>query len=550
MPRNTLLTYFFSAGSDVDPEKRFDLSRRSRMRRLRKITSILRRHNILGGFTPVEFRELLEDMGPSFIKVGQTLSTRSEILPKAYRDELSKLQMQCEPLPFEDVLNALDTFYDHHRDDVFASIDPTPLGSASLAQVHKATLHNGDVVAIKVQRPGVRATMAQDIDVMRMLARHASFFIRDNQMVDLRDVVEELWQTFLEETDFSIEAANLAEFARLNKDVAFITCPKPYPEYSNESVLVMEYVDGISIRETETLRARGYNLEEIGEKILDNYATQILDHGFFHADPHPGNIFIKDGKIVYIDLGIMGRFNARDRAAFGKIIAAVGTQNASKLRDALLAFAVQKDNAEIDQGLFLANIDLLLQDYATCDVADIDIGAMLTDIVSLTRQCKVTLPSSITMVSRGIVTIEGTLTNFVGSFNIVDIINKHIQNTRDAQADLEDSLEEAAIHLAQAAQSMVQAAGYTGETMRMITRGQLKVNMEVLGSEVPLAHLGRIVNRLTIGLMIAGLFVGSSLMAQSSMEPRWLGVPVLSFFGYLGAFILSVWVIVDIARKK
>ena len=245
-----------------------------------------------------------------------------------------------------------------------------------------------------------------------------------------------------------------------------------------------------------------------------------------------------------------GRFNARDRAAFGKIIAAVGTQNASKLRDALLAFAVQKDNAEIDQGLFLANIDLLLQDYATCDVADIDIGAMLTDIVSLTRQCKVTLPSSITMVSRGIVTIEGTLTNFVGSFNIVDIINKHIQNTRDAQAELEDSLEEAAIHLAQAAQSMVQAAGYTGETMRMITRGQLKVNMEVLGSEVPLAHLGRIVNRLTIGLMIAGLFVGSSLMAQSSMEPRWLGVPVLSFFGYLGAFILSVWVIVDIARKK
>ena len=122
--------------------------------------------------------------------------------------------MQCEPLPFKDVLEALDTFYDHHRDDVFASIDPTPLGSASLAQVHKATLHNGDVVAIKVQRPGVRATMAQDIDVMRMLARHASFFIRDNQMVDLRDVVEELWQTFLEETDFSIEAANLAEFAR------------------------------------------------------------------------------------------------------------------------------------------------------------------------------------------------------------------------------------------------------------------------------------------------------------------------------------------------
>lgn len=550
MAQNTVLKYFFSAGSDVDPEKRFGLSRRSRMRRLRKITSILRKHNILGGFTPVEFRELLEDMGPSFIKVGQTLSTRSEILPKAYREELSKLQMQCDPLPFEQVLDALDEFYGHRRDEIFAQIDPTPLGSASLAQVHKATLRTGDVVAVKVQRPGVRTTMAQDIDVMRMVARYASFFMRDNQMVDLRDVVEELWQTFLEETDFSIEAANLAEFARLNKDVAFISCPQPYPEYSNESVLVMEYVDGISIRDTDRLLAQGYDLKEIGEKILDNYATQVLDHGFFHADPHPGNIFIKDGRIVYIDLGIMGRFNPRDRAAFGKIIEAVGTQNPSELRDALLAFAIQKDNAEIDQGLFLANIDLLLEDYATCDVADIDIGAMLTDIIALTRQCKVTLPPSITMVSRGIVTIEGTLANFVGTFNIVDIINRHIQNTKDRRQAVKEDLTDAARQLSLAAQSMVQAAGYAGETMRMVSRGQLKVNMEVLGSEEPLAHLGRIVNRLTIGLIIAGLFVGSSLMANSSMEPRVLGVPVLSFFGYLGAFLLSVWIIVDIARKK
>lgn len=550
MAQNTVLKYFFSAGSDVDPEKRFGLSRRSRMRRLRKITSILRKHNILGGFTPVEFRELLEDMGPSFIKVGQTLSTRSEILPKAYREELSKLQMQCDPLPFEQVLDALDGFYGHRRDEIFAQIDPTPLGSASLAQVHKATLRTGDVVAVKVQRPGVRTTMAQDIDVMRMVARYASFFMRDNQMVDLRDVVEELWQTFLEETDFSIEAANLAEFARLNKDVAFISCPQPYPEYSNESVLVMEYVDGVSIRDTDRLLAQGYDLKEIGEKILDNYATQVLDHGFFHADPHPGNIFIKDGRIVYIDLGIMGRFNPRDRAAFGKIIEAVGTQNPSELRDALLAFAIQKDNAEIDQGLFLANIDLLLEDYATCDVADIDIGAMLTDIIALTRQCKVTLPPSITMVSRGIVTIEGTLANFVGTFNIVDIINRHIQNTKDRRQAVKEDLTDAARQLSLAAQSMVQAAGYAGETMRMVSRGQLKVNMEVLGSEEPLAHLGRIVNRLTIGLIIAGLFVGSSLMANSSMEPRVLGVPVLSFFGYLGAFLLSVWIIVDIARKK
>lgn len=549
MAGNTLLKYFFHSGSELDPKDQFDLNFRSRMRRLRKISAILRKHHFLRGFTPIEFRQLLEDMGPSFIKIGQTLSTRSEILPRAYRDELSKLQMRCEPLPFELICVELDRIYgDHHK--IFAEIDTHPLGSASLAQVHKARLYNGDVVAVKVQRPGVRETMAQDIDVMRMIARYAERFMQDNQMVNLRDVVEEFWQTFLEETDFSIEAANLTEFARLNSNVVYIASPKPYPEISNESILVMEYIDGIPIRSTKELTKNGYDLHEIGEKILDNYATQILDHGFFHADPHPGNILIKDGKIVYIDLGIMGHFNARDRAAFGKIIEAVGMQDSAKLRDALLSFAIQKDPTLIDQGLFLSSIDALLQDYATCDVAELDIGALLTDIITLTRQSRVTLPSSITMVSRGIVTIEGTLSNFVGSFNIVDIINRHIENTKGTSAELRDTLEDATRHLLVATQSMVQAASYTGETMRMISRGQLKINMEILGSDTPLAHLGTIVNRLTIGLIIAGLFIGSSLMTFSQLEPRILGVPFLAFSGYVGAFVLSVWVILNIARKK
>ena len=324
MADNTLLKYFFSSGADVDPENRFHLSRKTRARRLKEIYSILQKHRFLKGFTPEEFRAVLEDLGPSFVKIGQTLSMRSEILPKAYCDELAKLQTECEPLSFESILAALDDIYGAKREEVFSDIDPTPLGSASLAQVHKARLANGDVVAVKIQRPGVKATMAQDIDIMRMVARQASRFMKDEQMLDLRDVVEELWATFLEETDFQREAANLEEFARLNKDVAFIDCPKVYPELCSEYVLVMEYIDGIPILAADRLLAAGYDVGEIGEKILDNYATQILDHGFFHADPHPGNLLIRGGKIVYIDLGNMGRLSPRDRAGFGSIIEAVG----------------------------------------------------------------------------------------------------------------------------------------------------------------------------------------------------------------------------------
>ncbi|CBL04225.1 Predicted unusual protein kinase [Gordonibacter pamelaeae 7-10-1-b] len=550
MADNTLLKYFFSSGAEIDPEGRFNLSRKTRTRRLKEIYSILQKHHFLRGFSPEEFRAMLEDLGPSFVKIGQTLSTRSEILPKAYCDELKKLQMECDPLPFDQMLAALDDIYGERQGDIFDAIDPTPLGSASLAQVHKARLANGDIVAVKIQRPGVKATMALDIDIMRMVARQASRFMKDDQMLDLRDVVEELWATFLEETDFQREAANLQEFARLNKDVAFIDSPHVYPELCGEYVLVMEYIDGIPILVTDRLRAAGYDLEEIGEKILDNYATQILDHGFFHADPHPGNLLIRNGKVVYIDLGIMGRLSPHDRAGFGNIIQAVGMQSATELKSALMSFAIAKDNAAIDHTRFLADLDLLLEDYGSCDVADIDIGMFLNDILMLTRSCKVTLPSSITSVSRGLVTLEGTILPFIPNENVVSIINAHIQRTKDPAEELAGAMEDLALALRSSARGSMDAAQYSGEALKMLTRGQLKVNTEVLGSEAPLSHLGKIVNRLTIGIIIAGLFIGSSMLSLSSMEPRLLGVPVLAFFGYLGAAILSLWVVVDIARKR
>ena len=550
MADNTLLKYFFSSGAEIDPEGRFNLSRKTRTRRLKEIYSILQKHHFLRGFSPEEFRAMLEDLGPSFVKIGQTLSTRSEILPKAYCDELKKLQMECDPLPFDQMLAALDDIYGERQGDIFDAIDPTPLGSASLAQVHKARLANGDIVAVKIQRPGVKATMALDIDIMRMVARQASRFMKDDQMLDLRDVVEELWATFLEETDFQREAANLQEFARLNKDVAFIDSPHVYPELCGEYVLVMEYIDGIPILVTDRLRAAGYDLEEIGEKILDNYATQILYHGFFHADPHPGNLLIRNGKVVYIDLGIMGRLSPHDRAGFGNIIQAVGMQSATELKSALMSFAIAKDNAAIDHTRFLADLDLLLEDYGSCDVADIDIGMFLNDILMLTRSCKVTLPSSITSVSRGLVTLEGTILPFIPNENVVSIINAHIQRTKDPAEELAGAMEDLALALRSSARGSMDAAQYSGEALKMLTRGQLKVNTEVLGSEAPLSHLGKIVNRLTIGIIIAGLFIGSSMLSLSSMEPRLLGVPVLAFFGYLGAAILSLWVVVDIARKR
>lgn len=544
MAENTLLKHFFSDRAEVDPDREFNLSRKARSKRLREIIALMRRHHVLDGLSPHQFRDILVDLGPSFIKIGQMLSLRSEILPKAYCDALADLQMDCDPMPIDETIAALRGIYGERYDSLFKEIDPTPLGSASLAQVHKAVLPNGDVVAVKVQRPGVRASMAQDIDVMRSVARHMTRFMPDGQMLDLRDVVEELWNTFLEETDFTIEAQNLCEFAQLNKDVAYIDCPQPYLEYCTESVLVMEYVEGISIRDTDELRRRGYDLDEIGLKVMDNYATQILEHGFFHADPHPGNMFIKDGKVVYIDLGMMGRLSPRDRQGFGRIIEAVGAKDATRLKDALISFSVEHDMAAIDHPRLISELDSVLDSYGTTEVADIDIGALLTDIMVLTRQCKVTLPSSVTEVSRGIVTLEGTLAECLANANIVEIINGHLLRHKDPEEEFERRAKELLLSLDSAGRGLVKAAEYGSESLRMLSRGQLKVNMEMLGSVEPLENLGQIVNRLAFSMVIAGLLVSGSLIISVDM-PHVFGIPVLSFIEYVSAFVLSAWMAWD-----
>lgn len=551
MADNTLLKYIFSSSGEFDPEDRFDLSPKTRRARMHEILRIVRKHKLMNSVTPEEFRAMLEDLGPSFVKIGQTLSTRSEILPRAYCDELAKLQAECDPLPFEDMLAALDAELGRdRRQELFVSVDPTPLGSASLAQVHRARLRSGEEVAIKIQRPGVKETMALDIDIMRILARHASKIMKDDQFVDLREVVEEMWATFLEETDFRREAENLEEFARLNADCRFVSSPKVYIDLCTEYVLVMEYVDGIPISDAQRLVACGYDLEEIGVKLLDNYATQILDHGFFHADPHPGNLIIRGGQIVYIDLGIMGRLSTRDRAGFGDIIKAVGVKDSAGLKEALIRYAVQKDNAAIDHTRFLADLDDLLADYGSIDIDQIDIGAMLNDIMALTRACRVTLPTSVTTVARGIVAAEGTVGPYIGNQNIVSIINDHVQRSADKRDVLAKAIEDLAISLRKSGAGALDAANYSGEALKMLTRGQLKMNMDLMGSDIPFRKLSRIFTRITLALIVAGLFIGSSLLSLSSMEPRVLGVPALASIGYLSAFLMSVWIVVDIWRKK
>ena len=244
----------------------------------------------------------------------------------------------------------------------------------------------------------------------------------------------------------------------------------------------------------------------------------------------------------------MGRLSVRDRGGFRRIVEAVGSKNSAELKDALIAFSVAHDMNAIDHPRFLAELDNVLESYGSTDVADIDIGSLLGDIMVLTRQCKVTLPASVTAVSRGIITMEGSLQDCLANANIVDIINGHLQRSKDIKTEIQNQTKDLLISLNSATHSLIKAAEYSGDTLHMLSRGQLKVNMEMLSSPEPLYKVGRIMNRLAISLVIAGLLVSGSLIIAVDM-PRLFGMPVLSLIEYVSAFILSVWLVWDMFRR-
>ena len=525
------------------------LSRGARIARIGEMLSIVRRYDIFHGLTPQSLRRMLEELGPTFVKAGQILSMRSEILPESFTRELGRLRTDVEPMDRDTVLEALRAEYDRPLEELFDAIDDRPLGSASVAQVHKARLASGELVAVKIQRPHVQEIMAQDISIMRSLARYASRFMGDEQFIDLTSVVDELWQSFREETDFLVEARSLEEFRRNNADCAYLDCPRPYPALCTRHVVVMDYVEGIPIDNVARLEQAGYDMGEIGIKLVDNYTSQMLDDGFFHADPHPGNLVVKDGKIIYLDLGIMGRLSSHDRSAMRDMVVAVAEHNSALLADGLLRFSIS-DTSAVDQAHLLSDLDAIIADFGLADLSDLDIGAFMNALVSMAQKNGIELPGTVTMLARSLVTLEGVVDGMLPNTSIVDIIQRHLRSRVTADELAARELKRFSTEALAAAHGLLGAAGEAGLAMRMLTRGQLRVNLDVAGTADPLEDFARTANRLTMSVIVAGLFIGSSVVYYARIQPVIFGIPVIGFLGYIVAFVLGVWVAHDIIREN
>lgn len=518
-------------------------------RRLKKIISILIKYEIAKGLTPEKLRLIIEDLGPTFIKIGQIMSMRRDIFPSEYCLELEKLRSQVTPMPFEDVIKIIEHEYHYPVEDVFKTINQEPLGSASIAQVHEADLIDGSKVVVKVQRPGIYKVMAQDVILLNRATGILSIASGIGDVVDFKMIVDEMWSTAQQEMDFLFEAQNAQLFNELNAEVKYIGCPKIYNQFTTAKVLVMEAIVGIEIDEKKQLVEAGYDLEEIGVKLAENFVKQIIDDGFFHADPHPGNIFIRNGQIVWIDLGMMGKLSKREMGLLRRSVKAVATRDVESLEGAILSLGVHKGR-RINHSQLYEAIDRMLDVYGTEEFSNINMGRFLEEILRISAENQIGMPRGISMLSRGMITIEAVIADIAPEANFVRIMANHMAGQQVDNFDLNNFVEINSRKILISGEKAISIPGQISDFLSLANKGQVKVNLEVMGSEEPLAEIDKMVNKIVVCIINAALLIGSSFIATTDMTPKFMGIPALGTLGYFTAIILSLVLMFSILKKK
>ncbi|MEG0377363.1 MAG: AarF/UbiB family protein, partial [Eubacterium sp.] len=409
-------------------------------------------------------------------------------------------------------------------------------------------LKDGSEIVVKVQRPGIKDTMARDISLLDRASTLLKIAGGTGNAVDFKIVVDEMWAAAQQEMDFLIEAHNADYFYDLNRDIVYVTCPHILHKFTTAKVLVMEYIAGEEIDDKETLDALGYDVNEIATKLSENYIKQVIDDGFFHADPHPGNIRIRDGQIVWIDMGMMGTLSSRDKELFKQAVKALATQNVDELKNIILTLGVH--TGRINHARLYAQVDDMISEYGNMELANMNIGKLMEEMLRLANENHIAMPKGITMLSRGVITLEGLLAILAPETNVIQIMVNHMSSEAVESFDVKKEAMELVRDVYRAERSTLQLPGHLSDLLKMTVKGQSKINIEVMGSEEPLDMIDQMVNKIITCIITAALLIGSSFISTTKMTPQILGIPALGALGYLVALILSANLIYSIHRKK
>lgn len=518
--------------------------------RIRELVGVLRKHDIIRGLTPKKLRLVLEDLGPTYVKMGQIMSTRSDILPESYLLELQKLRAEVHPVPFTQVKELLEEEYGQPLGKIFSEFDEMPLGSASMAQVYRAILKDsGERVVVKAQRPKIYETMSQDIRLIRKILPLLKVVGGSTtDAIDFSAVIEELWASAQQEMNFLLEAEHNERFYSLNYDIRYVSCPKVFHSLTTSRVMVMEEIIGEPIDQIQKLKQLGYDMTEIGLKLAESYCKQVFDDAFFHADPHPGNVWISDGRIVFLDLGMMGTLNERDRVLFREAFISMASGDIHRLKEIILTIGEVK--GKIDHTELYNDLEGMVRKYIKLELSDINLAKVIEELLSLARLYNIKMPASITMLARGVLTLEGVLASCCPGVNILQIITSHISGKTFSEFDIAKEIK----HLLRDGVTVFNRSREipitVADVLKMAVKGESKLNIEIVGSQEPLDKLNAMVNRLITCIIIAAILMGSSIICTTKLYINFFGIPALGAAGFLIALILGIKLVYDVIFSK
>ncbi len=511
------------------------------------IVKVITKYNALLKLNPSKLKLMLEELGPTYVKLGQLMSMRADILPLEYCKALEGLRMSVKPMPFDLVRVIIEREFGKNLNDIFLNFDEIPIGSASIAQAHKATLLNGEKVVVKVQREHIYDIMQKDIKLLKKASKLMKLSAKLGSFIDYAGLLDEMWRVAKEEMDFIHEAQNMKKLRENNLEIKYVKVPFVYEDLVTDKVLVMEYIDGCSIDDIEKLKAQEYDLGEIAYKLCENYVKQVVDDGFYHADPHPGNIKVADGKIVWIDMGMMGELSERDRMLFRTAIRAVINNDSATLKDVCLA--IGNVYGEIDHMKLNQDISTFLSKYAEMDLKTMQIGDIFNDFVAIANENNVAIPKTLTMFGRGLVSIEGVIEKLDSNMNLMVVMKNYFKGQLFDKKDLESVKANAERKAYLAVKKAVEIPSLVNDYFKQWSRGESKLNVEVTINKRSMSGLSKFVNKIGMCVIMSFLILGGAMCTLAPDLLYFWGLPVASWVMFLGAFCLGFYMIFPVIKR-
>ncbi len=492
-------------------------------------------------------RLLFEELGTSFIKLGQILSLRSDILPEEVARELARLQYGAAPLSFERLEPLLNQEFDGSWRDRFRSIDPEPVASASIAQVHRGATLDGEEVAVKIRRPGIEQQIRVDLAIMRDFASLIERALPRLRIYRPVQMVDQFARVITLELDLAYEGRTMELFRRNFRDERTVHIPAVHWELTTERVLTMEYVEGVRIGQLPR-DSREPDAGTAADNTVRFILTQVFRDGVYNADPHPGNFIVRpDGVIAPVDFGMVGILDEEEKLALVRMLLAFVERDADKIVRVFHSFDTIEPwvrESELRQDLLR-----MINYYHHITLSRVSVARMLSDLHAIIRRYQITLPADLALTLKVIVTAEGLARRLNPEFDILDLAEPFVRRVRLQR--LSSWLEggKAIDLLDEVGQLIHTLPRETGEILRKARQGNLKIKMEVTGLTDSIRDVDRSFNRLAFAVVIAGISVGSSLLMTAGAGPRLLGLPAVGLGGYLIASVLGVWFLIGIMRS-